>query len=164
MLDDQFNLKVADFGFAAPLEGRDGSGFLTTRLGTPNHMAPEINLKRPYQGRSVDYFAAAIILFVMVAQHPPFFAAVPTDPFYKCIAANRADIFWKTHMDRKPKDQEFMSEDLKDLIISMLQLDPNHRPSMSEILSHPWMLGPVPTKEEVQLEFAKRKASVYADI
>jgi serine/threonine protein kinase len=30
MLDSDFNLKVADFGFAAPALGRDGSGFLTT--------------------------------------------------------------------------------------------------------------------------------------
>lgn len=30
MLDSEFNLKVADFGFAAPVAGRDGSGFLTT--------------------------------------------------------------------------------------------------------------------------------------
>ena len=26
MLDGDFNLKIADFGFAAPTEGRDGSG------------------------------------------------------------------------------------------------------------------------------------------
>jgi serine/threonine protein kinase len=26
MLDADFNLKIADFGFAAPTEGRDGSG------------------------------------------------------------------------------------------------------------------------------------------
>lgn len=30
MLDSEFNLKVADFGFAAPVSGRDGSGFLAT--------------------------------------------------------------------------------------------------------------------------------------
>ena len=28
MLDSEFNLKIADFGFAAPTEGRDGSGYL----------------------------------------------------------------------------------------------------------------------------------------
>jgi len=83
-------------------------------------MAPEIHLKQAYNGKSVDLFASAIILFIMVAQHPPFTTAQPSDPFYRCIAANRADIFWKTHLSRKPKGQEFMSEDLKDLIMSML--------------------------------------------
>ena len=28
MLDENFNIKIADFGFAAPLQGRDGSGYL----------------------------------------------------------------------------------------------------------------------------------------
>lgn len=72
LLDHKYTLKIADFGFAAPLEGRDGSGKLTTKLGTLNYMAPEIHLKMPYEGKSVDTFAAAIILFIMVAQHPPF--------------------------------------------------------------------------------------------
>jgi len=45
LLDHQFMLKIADFGFAAPVEGRDGSGQLTTKLGTLNYMAPEIHLK-----------------------------------------------------------------------------------------------------------------------
>jgi serine/threonine protein kinase len=35
LLDENFNLKVADFGFSAPVRGRDGSGLLTTVLGTP---------------------------------------------------------------------------------------------------------------------------------
>ena len=48
LLDHQFNLKIADFGFAAPVEGRDGSGYLTSKLGTLNYMAPEIHLKQPY--------------------------------------------------------------------------------------------------------------------
>jgi len=139
MLDHMFNLKLVDFGFAAPTEGKDGSGYLTTPLGTPNYMAPEIHLRKPYQGRSIDIFASAIILFIMVAKHPPFTSAEPTDAFYKCLAANRADIFWKTHLSRKPKGEHFMSEDLKDLIVSMLQLDPAHRPTMSEIIAHPWM-------------------------
>lgn len=34
MLDNYFNVRIADFGFAAPIEGRDGSGVLKTQLGT----------------------------------------------------------------------------------------------------------------------------------
>jgi len=45
LLDENFNLKIADFGFAAPVQGRDGSGELHTKLGTMNYMAPEIHLK-----------------------------------------------------------------------------------------------------------------------
>jgi serine/threonine protein kinase len=101
LLDGQYTLKIADFGFAAPVEGKDGSGNLTTKLGTLNYMAPEIHLKQPYQGRSVDLFAASIILFILVASHPPFTTAEPKDPFYRCLAASRADIFWRTHCKSK---------------------------------------------------------------
>ena len=50
LLDNNFTLKIADFGFAAPTQGRDGSGNLTTKLGTMNYMAPEIHLNQPYKG------------------------------------------------------------------------------------------------------------------
>jgi serine/threonine protein kinase len=34
LFDKEFNLKIADFAFAGPLAGRDGSGYLTTKLGS----------------------------------------------------------------------------------------------------------------------------------
>jgi serine/threonine protein kinase len=45
MLDSDFNVRFADFGFAAPIQGRDGSGFLKTILGTTAYMAPELIMK-----------------------------------------------------------------------------------------------------------------------
>jgi len=44
LLDHEYNLKIADFGFAGPIEGRDGKGYLKTELGTHNYIAPEIHL------------------------------------------------------------------------------------------------------------------------
>ena len=63
LLDDEFNVKIADFGFAAPTVGRDGSGTLQTVLGTMSYMAPELHLQRKYKGEIVDLFAVGIILF-----------------------------------------------------------------------------------------------------
>lgn len=156
LLDHTFTLKIADFGFAAPIEGKDGSGTLTTKLGTLNYMAPEIHLKQPYQGKSVDLFAAAIILFIMVAQHPPFTTAQPNDPFYRCLAASRADIFWRTHCKSKEGGDAFFTEDFKDFVQAMLQLDASHRPSIPEVMAHKWMQGPMPTQDEIRAEFEKR--------
>jgi serine/threonine protein kinase len=45
LFDENFNLKIADFGFATALEGKDGSGYLRTVLGTESYMAPEIHAK-----------------------------------------------------------------------------------------------------------------------
>lgn len=68
----------------------------------------------------MDLFAAAMILFIMVAQHPPFTEAKSTDPFYKCIAGNRADIFWRTHSKNKPGGESYFSKELKELLTCML--------------------------------------------
>lgn len=114
MLSSDFTLKIADFGFAGPVDGRDGSGVCNTSLGTLNYMAPEIHLGQDYEGKSIDIFAAAIILFIMCSEHPPFTAAQPNDPYYRCLAASRSDIFWKTHL--KEKEPDFYSEEFKDLV------------------------------------------------
>lgn len=45
LFDSEFTLKIADFGFAAPITGRDGSYNLKTVLGTFGYMAPEIILR-----------------------------------------------------------------------------------------------------------------------
>ena len=123
LYDENFTLKIADFGFAAPIEGRDGSGQLQTKLGTESYMAPEIHMRQPYSGASVDLFASGIILFIMMTQHPPFTKADPNDPFYRLLCANRADLFWKAHSKNKPEG--FFSEAFIDLITKMLAFDPS---------------------------------------
>mmetsp|Transcript_27374 Transcript_27374/g.5042 ORF Transcript_27374/g.5042 Transcript_27374/m.5042 type:complete len:138 (-) Transcript_27374:63-476(-) len=40
LFDENFTLKLTDFGFAMLLSGRDGSGLLHTHLGTENYMSP----------------------------------------------------------------------------------------------------------------------------
>ena len=98
MLDSKFNVKIADFGFAGPIQGRDGSGYLDTTLGTKAYMAPEILNKEPhYQGHVVDLFALGIILFNLYSGHSPFNCARIDDSHYKLIANNRADKFWEVH-------------------------------------------------------------------
>lgn len=75
LIGNNFDIKIADFGFAGPIQGRDGKGLLFTKLGTINYMAPEILLESPYRGAQIDLFSAGMILFIMVAQHPPFACA-----------------------------------------------------------------------------------------
>lgn len=78
LMDDAFNIKIADFGFAAPIVGRDGSGYLLTPLGTESYMAPEIHKQLPYKGEAVDLYAVGIILFIVATGIPPFMYADET--------------------------------------------------------------------------------------
>ena len=80
LLDDNFSLKLADFGFSSskPLN--------ETHKGTNGYKAPEIHLGEWYSGAGVDLFAAGVILFIMQTGHPPFLLPSGTDPYYKYIA------------------------------------------------------------------------------
>ena len=65
LFDEDFNLKITDFGFSVYLSGRDGTGMLKTHLGTEQYMAPEIHEERAYKGDAVDIFACGLILFIL---------------------------------------------------------------------------------------------------
>lgn len=98
MFDENFNLKLIDFGFSAPLkEGEDGSGMMTSICGTPGFMAPEILSRKKYNGQEVDMFALGVILFTMIAQRPPFNSAEKSDKVYNLIITGRTELFWKLH-------------------------------------------------------------------
>lgn len=139
MLDQEWNLKIIDFGLAAPSEGRDGSGYLKTTLGTYGYMAPEQHLNRVYKGDQVDIFAIGIILFVMHSMHPPFNAATPKDQYYVALASENFETFWKKHSQNKANGDAFYSEEFKDLFQKMTRLDPEKRITMDEIKEHPWV-------------------------
>ena len=101
---------------------------------------------KTYDGKSCDLFAAGIILFLMVAAHPPFASAQPQDPFYKLLAQNKTDIFWQTHLKNK---KHGFSNDFKDLINRLLALNPLERMSMAQLTAHPWMQSKSATKKQV---------------
>lgn len=86
MLDEDYNLKIVDFGFAAALTGVGGMGRMQTYLGTQEYMAPEIHQRRQYSGSSVDIFASAKILYTMLSASFPFDKAIPSDPKYRLVA------------------------------------------------------------------------------
>lgn len=58
---------------------------MKTHCGTENYMAPEIIYHQSYVGTEVDIFAAAVVLFILVAGHIPFQKASSDDVFYKYI-------------------------------------------------------------------------------
>jgi serine/threonine protein kinase len=163
LFDADFNLKVADFGFATLLAGKDGSGQLSTILGTESYMAPEIHLRQPYSGPSVDLFASAIILFILYSGTPPFAKADPkNDPHYKLLCVNKHETFWKAHERNKPRvnGQNFYSDEFKSLMNSMLALDPAVRLSLADIKEHAWYNGPIISMEDLKIEFTDRKRKV----
>jgi serine/threonine protein kinase len=105
---------VADFGFAAPTQGRTGTGFLHTFLGTLQFMAPEILQNQPYQGQQADLFALGVVLFLMETGRSPYTRARQEDKHYALICSNRPDLFFNSH-----GYHEF-SPEFKDLFTNMV--------------------------------------------
>ncbi|XP_020267032.1 LOW QUALITY PROTEIN: CBL-interacting protein kinase 6-like [Asparagus officinalis] len=69
LLDEQGNLKVADFGLSS-VAGPDG--LLHTTCGTPAYVAPEVIAKKGYDGAKADLWSCGVILYVLLAGFLPF--------------------------------------------------------------------------------------------
>jgi len=162
LFDAYFNLKIADFGFATLICGSEGDGKLLTYLGTVAYMAPELHAHKAYNGPSVDLFACAIILFIMLSGTPPFAQGEPKDPHYKLLCTNAQERFWNAHS--RGKLPGFYSADFKSLFSSMVDLDPAKRLSISDIKAHPWYNGPAVDVKTLQKEFADRKKKVDEEL
>lgn len=154
-MDDDYNLKINDFGFAGPVHGSQGSGWFTTNLGTPANMAPELLAKSAYQGTQVDLFASGVVIFTMLSRHPPFVKASSTDYYYKYFPQNKSKKFWDAHS--KAKEPGYYSADFMHFFNSLMQFEPTQRPSIQEILHHPWLQGETLSHEQVRAEMIKRK-------
>lgn len=124
------NIKIIDFGFAAYLED------LTPDMhacGTLNYVAPEIYGTQKYSFVS-DVFAVGVILYFMVRGELPFNSDVQDILIGNiCNGTYRMD-----------EDDHFfnVSNECKDLIRRMLEVDPNKRASVLECLAHPFVQNP----------------------
>ena len=137
-MNESFDVQLADFGFSTFLKGVKGHGKF---IGTPGHQPPEQLAGEKFSGRQSDLFASAVCLFTMVTQQMPFHEAAADDDYYKLIIDDNQNKYWSIF---DPANQ--LSDDLKDLLINMLQEDPSSRLTPEEIFAHPWVNGPVPTE------------------
>ena len=156
MMDSEWQLKIADFGYATLLSGKTGNGLLSTFLGTLSYAAPEILNKKPYVGSCADVFSAGVILFVLVTGKLPFGKAVVFDSYYKNFIRNDYESFWNIMSSKIDK----VTEEFKSLINLLLAFDPTQRPLAGEIKNHVWMNEDYPSKEEFTKEFERRKLIV----
>jgi|JI10StandDraft_1071094.scaffolds.fasta_scaffold418328_3 serine/threonine protein kinase len=60
----------------------------------------------------------------------------------------------------KNKPDGFFSQEFKSLINGLLQLEPSHRPSMAEVMEHPWYKGETATEESAKEEMLMRKEQI----
>ncbi|KAK8889837.1 hypothetical protein M9Y10_034591 [Tritrichomonas musculus] len=122
--------KLTDFGLCKQVSS-DAQKLLTT-CGTLVYAAPEIIKKEPYNGMLADIWSAGIVLYAMVANHFPW-VTDPNLPAERIIAETARQI---TEGDIPVPDGTYQ---LQDLVMSMLTVNPEERPTADDILQHPWM-------------------------
>ncbi|NP_001082316.1 calcium/calmodulin-dependent protein kinase kinase 1 S homeolog [Xenopus laevis] len=128
LVGDDGHIKIADFGVSNQFEGNDA--LLSSTAGTPAFMAPETlaDSGQGFSGKALDVWAMGVTLYCFVFGKCPFM-----DEFILTL-----------HNKIKYKPVEFpeepsISNDLKDLILKMLDKKPEDRISVPEIKVHPWV-------------------------
>ncbi|CAM9149551.1 unnamed protein product [Chrysoparadoxa australica] len=157
LLDYQYQIKLADFGLASVAEG--GMSMCRTECGTRSYMAPEVMQHRPegYQGSKSDIWSLGVVLFIMIAGNPPFALANSSDWWFNAVSNGRYDRFWAAHLRACPN----FPLAAQDLLNQMFTVNPSQRPSIPQLMEHPWVRGGgLLTPEEMCERLQGRKAEV----
>lgn len=125
-LTDKMEEKIGDFGLATKLEFEGDRK--RTICGTPNYIAPEIIDGKQGHSYEVDIWSLGVILYTLIIGKPPFETS-EVKTTYKRIKTNSYSF----------PDHISISPQAKDLITKILNLDPSKRPTLDEILAHPFL-------------------------
>jgi serine/threonine protein kinase len=119
--------KLIDFGLCQVYDKQKDSKDCTQFSGSPNFVAPEIFQRFPFCPFKADIYSLGVILFSMLTGTLPFTLE------YRLYASHcglSSNVEW-------PEVE--ISEEAKNLVESMLESDPDKRPSIAQILDHRWI-------------------------
>jgi serine/threonine protein kinase len=156
LVDDNLNLKIADFGFATYKKIEK----LKSYRGTMTYMAPEIKEGKVYNGKEIDMFSTGVILFIIVQGIFPFKEAKKDEYFYNLLLQGKFEQYWKK------TGGENLSDDFKDLVLKMFSYDGKKRPTIQELKNHPWMQVPYSvktTRENILEKLTERRTAKTTD-
>ena len=122
-ISEKMEIKVGDFGLATKLEF-DGERKRTV-CGTPNYIAPEILEGKTGHSYEVDIWSLGVIMYTLIIGKPPFETNNVKETYKRIKTGNYSF-----------PENAVISEPAKDLIQSILVLDPRKRPSLDEIMKH----------------------------
>ena len=124
--DDDSAVKIADFGFAKKVYEECS---LTTQCGTPAYAAPEILGGTPYDQRA-DMWSVGVILYILLGGYPPFAETKLKDLFQKVAKGDYEfhEKYWGS-----------ISTEAKDLISSLLTVNPKKRLTARQALKNTWI-------------------------
>ena len=126
LMDEKGYLKLTDFGMAQKLNKDEKA---IAFCGTPEYLAPEILTGKGYD-KTADWWSYGILIYEMLYGLPPF---------YKENVEEMYSLIQKGNVKFPKKIQT--SEEVKDLILKLLEKDPKNRlgnNGFDEIRKHPF--------------------------
>ena len=125
LLTNDKTLKIIDFGLSH--EFGPACSLLKTKCGSPSYAAPEIISCPFYDGFKTDIWCCGIILYAMLCGFLPF------------EGENNSELF-RNILDCDPEMPDWLSINSRDLIIRILNPDPDERITLKEIKKHKFYL------------------------
>ena len=125
LLDLDNNIKICDFGVSRKINKDD---VMFEQCGTPAYIAPEILINKGYQGFGVDIWSAGVVLYAMLSGTVPF-------------KGNNLKELHNLIISGDYKEIKGISIEAEDLLKNILEVDPNKRFKIEEILNHPWLIN-----------------------
>ncbi|KAJ5835485.1 hypothetical protein N7447_001511 [Penicillium robsamsonii] len=139
LIHEEGRLEICDFGVAGVLQSQRDKR--STWIGTPHWMPPEMFATRGeahLYGSEIDVWAYGCTLFEFANGNPP-----------NAGLRERMQIGRQLNRKTPQLDSDQYSQGLKDLIAYALDSNPDTRPTMADILSHPYIAD---TEEEYPTE------------
>lgn len=115
-------VKLGDFGIARVLNSTKDKA--KTVVGTPYYLSPEIIESKPYSFKS-DIWSLGVVLYELCALKPPFVSDSLSFLALKIVRGQYQPI------------PNHYTKDMKNLVYSLLVVDPAKRPSIKQILAQP---------------------------
>lgn len=126
IFDSKRNIRIIDFGLSnQPNE----DNVLRSQCGSPSYAAPEMIMGSEYS-YGCDIWSCGCVLYALTVGHLPF-----EDQNMQRLAQK---IIYK-EVDIPAS----MGPELTDLVLKMLCKSPEKRPSVAEVLEHPWLMDAV---------------------
>lgn len=124
LLDSRNRLKISDFGLSRYI-GRNG--LVETPCGSPCYASPECLSGEAYDGRTSDVWSCGVILYAMLTGQLPW------------TKRNQNQLFDQIRSGDY-KTPSYLSDNCRNLINGLMNVDPKKRMTIDQALSHPFMI------------------------
>ena len=120
--NDNTILKIIDFGLSNSYKNNQ---LLQTACGSPCYAPPEMIMEQKYNGALSDIWSSGVILYLMLCGKLPFFHD-ENEIMYQQILSGKFDL------------PNYLSDNAKDILRKILEIEPKKRLNFEEIKNHPW--------------------------